>query len=170
MNDKKQLLTLLEKKFKRWEEVLAGLSETQITTSRLVNGWSVKDLTAHLMAWQQVTTARLEAARMDTEPMLPDWFADVTPDTTNFDLINARIDERYREQPWSWVHQAWKTGFLEVLKLGAEMPETDLSDTGKYPWLKGYALSAVLQGTYEHHHDDHFRPLLAWVRQEGERG
>ncbi|CAN5767469.1 hypothetical protein BH24DEI2_BH24DEI2_00360 [soil metagenome] len=167
MTDPKQMLTMLQAEFERWEDSLRGLSEAQATASSLPNGWSVKDLTAHLTAWQQVSVARLEAARHDVEPALPDWFVGVTPDTENFDLVNAQIYETYRDRPWTQVHQAWQDGFEKFMALAKEIPEADVVDAEKYPWLHGYSLFDVLQGSYEHHHVDHFGVLRAWLEQKG---
>lgn len=164
MTDSGQMLTKLKEEFKRWENVLGSLSEAQATTSRLSNGWSVKDLTAHLMAWQQVSVARLEAARLNQEPELPEWLARADPDEEDVDPINARIDETYREKSWPWVHQQWRDGFVRVLTLAEAIPEDDFSNK-EYPWLKGHSLLDVLQGSYEHHHEDHWQPLLTWVNQ-----
>jgi len=168
MNDKKQILTMLKEEFNRWEELLAGMSEEQITASHLPSDLSIKDVIAHLRAWQQVSVARLEATQLNKEPVFPDWFAGLDPESEeDRDQFNARIYETYHQQPWSHVHQDWRDGFLRFLRLGEEIPENDLLDTEKYPWLKGYSLFAVLQGSYEHHHDDHLEPLLAWIRQHG---
>jgi len=167
LDDRKQILTLLREEFKRWEELLAGLSEEQITAPHLPSDLSIKDVMAHLRAWQQVSIARLEAARLDKEPVFPDWLAGLDPESEeDRDQFNARIYETYRQQPWSRVYQAWRDDFLRFLKLGEEIPENDLGDAEKYPWLKGYLLSAVLQGSYEHHHADHLEPLRAWLRQQ----
>jgi hypothetical protein len=65
------------------------------------------------------------------------------------------------------VHQDWRDGFLRFLELGEMIAEKDLLDPEKYPWMKGYSLFVVLQGSYEHHHIDHLEPLLAWLRQYG---
>ncbi|MDQ3461110.1 MAG: ClbS/DfsB family four-helix bundle protein [Deinococcota bacterium] len=168
MNDKQQILTTLRGEFNRWEGLLAGMSEEQITSSPLSNGWSIKDLMAHLMAWQQVSIARLEAAQLHKEPVFPTWLAGSDPESEeDKDQFNARIYETYRKQSLSRVHQDWRDGFLRFLSLGEEIPENDLLDAEKYPWLKGYTLFAVLQGSYEHHHEDHLVPLLAWLRQHG---
>lgn len=161
---REEILEDLSGEFKRWEDLLSTLSEEEITTSRLPNGWSIKDLMAHLMAWQQVTTARLEAAQRNEYPTYPEWLAGASPDSEEeLHRFNARIFELHRERPWTEVHQAWRAGFLKVLKLGEEVPEDDLVEAGKYPWLKGYPLIAVLQGTYEHHHLDHLGSLLRWI-------
>jgi hypothetical protein len=168
LKTKKQILSLLNDEFSRWEEITASLSEEQITASQLHANFSIKDVIAHLMAWQQVSIARLEAARLNKEPEFPDWLAGSDPESESaVDQYNARIYQTYHQLPWARVHQEWKDGFLRFLKLGEEIPETDLLDTGKYPWLKGYSLLAVLQGSYEHHHVDHLEPLLDWIRQHG---
>jgi hypothetical protein len=166
MDDKRQILTTLREEFNRWEELLASLSEEQIMASHPPSNWSVKDVIAHLMAWQQVSLARLEAAQLDKEPLFPDWLAGLDPESEeDREQFNARIYETYHQQPWPRVHQNWRDGFLRFLTLGERVPESDLWDAEKYPWLKGYPLFAVLQGSYEHHHDDHLEPLLAWIRQ-----
>ncbi len=168
IGNKKQVLTRLKEEFDRWEELLANLSDEQVASSRLRNGWTIKDLMAHLMAWQQVTVARLEAARRNEEPVFPVWFAEEDPESEDVDRFNARIYQTYRDQLWPQAHQGWRDGFRNVLKLGEETPEQDLVDAGKYPWLKGYPLITVLQGIYEHHHNDHLEPFLDWIRQHRE--
>lgn len=165
MNQPGEILVQLKSEFDHWEELLALLSEEQITASRLPNGWSIKDLLAHLMAWQQVSIARLEAAQLDTEPIFPAWRAGSAREPEEIDQINARIYEIYREQSWLNVYQGWRDGFLRLLKLGEEIPEDDFLDTRKYSWQNGYALLAVLQGSYEHHHVDHLQSLQTWVDQ-----
>ena len=30
-----------------------------------------------------------------------------------------------------------------------------------------YALAGVLEGSYNHHHEEHYEPLAAWLRQWG---
>jgi len=123
---------------------------------------------AHLMAWQQTSIARLEAACFNTEPVLPIWLAGLDPESEeDLEQFNARIYETYHQQLWPRVHEEWRDGFLKFLKLGEEIPENDLMDPEKYPWLKGYSLFAVLQGSYEHHHDEHLEPLLTWICQHG---
>ena len=166
MNDKQQILTTLREEFNRWEELLASMSEAHITAPQLPSNLSIKDVIAHLRAWQQVSIARLEAALLNREPELPKWLAGLDPESEdNTDKYNDRIYQAYREQPWSSVHRDWREGFLRFLELAEAIPEKDLLETGRYPWLERYPLSAVLQGSYEHHHEDHLEPLLAWLGQ-----
>lgn len=167
MNDKTQTITLLRGEFKSWQELLADLSEEQITAQDLPSNLSIKDMIAHLWAWQQRSIARLEAALLNSEPEFPKWPAELDPDTEDVDQINAWIDKRSHEQTWASVHRDWREGFLRLLELGEAIPEEDLLDPGRYPWMGGKPLSFVLMGSYEHHHEDHLEPLIAWLRQHG---
>jgi len=168
MNGKQQILTTLSEEFSRWEELLASLSEAQITAPQLPAHLSLKDVIAHLLAWQQRSIARLEAAGLNRKPEFPQWPEGLDPETDDDPVqINAWIYETYREQPWSNVHQAWSEGFLRFLQLGEAIPENDLLDAGRYPWMEGQPLATVLLGSYEHHHVDHLEPVLTWLRQQG---
>jgi len=167
MNDKQQILTTLREEFNHWEELLASMSEEQITTAHPVSTWSVKDVIAHLRAWQQRSIARAEAALLNKEPEFPRWPAELDPNSEGAtEQINAWIYETHREQSWSSVHQDWKEGFLRFLELGDAIPEKDLLEPGRYPWLKDHPMSFILLASYEHHHE-HLETLLAWRRQQG---
>ncbi len=168
MNDKTQMLTMLREEFHRWEGLLTSISEEQITAPRLPSNLSIKDVVAHLRAWQQISVARLEAALHKRDPELPGWVSELGPDwEDDTDRTNAWIYQTNRDQPWSSVHRDWREGFLRFLELGQAIPEDDLVAPGRYAWLEGYQLSIVLQGSYEHHQVDHLEPLLAWLREHG---
>jgi hypothetical protein len=169
MDDKTLMIALLRDEFNRWEALLAGLSEEQIITRSLPSDLSIKDVIAHLRAWQQVSIARLEAALQDRDPAYPAWTAGLPPDSEeNLENFNERINLDSRAQPWASVHQTWKDGFLRFLELAGAIPEADLLEVDRYPWIEGYALFGVLQGCYEHHHEDHLEPLLVWLSQQEE--
>lgn len=158
--ERERILIELRDEFDRWEELLSTVSEEEITTSRLPNGWSIKDLMAHLMAWQQVTAARLKASLRNESPVFPEWLIGAGPESREDPRrFNARIFEIHRELPWPEVHHAWRAGFRRVLTLGERAPEDDGVDTGRHPWRNGQ----ILQGTYDHHHVGHLGSLLTWM-------
>jgi hypothetical protein len=92
MSDKSQLSTALRAEFNRWEGLLASLKEEQITTPLPSSDWSIKDVVAHLRAWQQVSIAPLQAALLNKEPELPEWLAGLDPESEVCrDEYNERI-------------------------------------------------------------------------------
>jgi hypothetical protein len=155
MKDKEELLANLRAVFGDWEDLLAHKSESEINAESRADGWSIKDVIAHLMAWQQISIARLRAAELGAEPEYPAWLEGADPfyaedHTTQF---NARIRQIYHDQPWSIVGAAWSEGFAQFIELGDALPDDLLFDAHRYPWLRGYALSAVLEGSFEHHRE-----------------
>ena len=169
MHDKTQLITMLREEFNRWEDLLTGLSEEQITDRTLHSDWTIKDVVAHLWTWQQLSVARMEAALHNTEPEYPGWPESLDPDAEDdTDEINQWIYDTNREKPWSTVYQDWKDRFLRLLELAEAVPEKDLMNPERYAWLDGHPLALVLLGSYEHHHDDHLQPLLARLSQDGD--
>lgn len=168
MSTKNQLLTRLRDEFDRWEALLASMREDQLAAKELPAGLSIKDVLGHLRAWQQLSIARLEAAQANREPVFEGW-PEGDPDAEeNLEKINAWIHETYRDQPWASVHRAWREGFLRFLELSEAIPEQNLLGKGVYPWLGEYALAAVLEGSYNHHHAEHYEPLAAWLRKRGD--
>ena len=165
MNMKEHILTALREQIDLWEDLLASLKDEQITAPLLPSEWSIKDVIAHLRAWQQRSNARMEAALFNQEPEFPRWLLDVDPDTEgNTERVNAWIYETNREKPWLKVYQDWNEGYLRLLEAGKGIAEKDLLDSSRYPWLKGYPLAYILLATYDHH-QEHYEKLLAW-RQE----
>jgi hypothetical protein len=164
---KQHILAALREEFNRWEELLASMSEAQITTPQLPSHWSIKDDIAHLRAWQQRSIARVEAAQHNREPEFPKWPAALDPEAEGAtDQINAWIYEAAREQPWSTVHQQWRSGFLRFLEGADAISEKDLLDAGRYPWLPGHPLAFILLASYDHH-QEHLDGVLAWLREHG---
>jgi hypothetical protein len=167
MPDKQHLLATLRAEFERWQALLAGLNEEQITTRALPAGLSIKDQIGHLHAWQQISIARLEAVVDEEEPTMPVWLGDLAPDAhENLERINTWIHVHYRDQAWPDVYGVWRWGFQRFLTLAAAIPEADLFDANRYTWLGGYAPADVLQGSYEHH-VEHYEPLPGLLRQLG---
>ena len=164
MSDKQGALSALRQEFDRWESLLASVSEAQVTAPAFAENWSIKDVVAHLRAWQQRSLARLEAALHNREPVYPAWPEQLDPEAEGqpHDL-NAWLYEQERDTAWADVHQRWRAGFLRLLELANTIPEDALADKATFPWLEGYALMDVLQGSLEHHreHAEHLAPVLA---------
>jgi hypothetical protein len=169
VSDKQGALSTLREEFDRWESLLASLSEAQITAPEFAENWSIKDVVAHLRAWQQRSLARLEAALHNREPVYPAWPEQFDPEEEGqpHDL-NTWLYEQDRDKSWADVRQGWRAGFLRLLELANAIPEDGLRDKDKYPWLEGYALIDVLQGSLEHHreHAEYLEPMLARLRQQ----
>jgi hypothetical protein len=165
MNMKGHILAALREQFEGWEELLASLSEDQITTPHFDFDWSIKDVMAHKWAWQQISIARMEGGLQDREPEFPKWIVESIENwEEDADRVNALTFKTQHEKSWSEIYQNWKNGFLRFLELGEKISERNLLDGDRYPWLKGYSLAFILVASYDHH-QEHYEKLTNWMQK-----
>ena len=166
MNMKEHILAALREQLESWEQLLSSLGEAELSASHFDLDWSLKDVMAHLWAWQQISIARMESGVKGREPEYPEWILAIGEDwEADSDRVNALTFEKNHEKPWSEVHQNWKSGFLEFLELADKISERNLLDGDWYPWLKGHSLASILVASYDHH-QEHLEKLLAWFQKE----
>jgi uncharacterized protein (TIGR03083 family) len=64
MTTKAEILAALEREHQALEELLAGLTPEQLTTPIRDDGWTIKDILAHIAAWEsEMVTALFHATR-----------------------------------------------------------------------------------------------------------
>jgi len=161
MSMKTHILAALREAFDQWAKALDGLSEATVTRVPEPGVMSIKDELAHLLAWQQRSIARMEAARNGEEPKMPVWSTDAAPlSEDDVDQINARIYDFYKDHSWPTLYQEWQSGFLHFIEVSEAIAEPALLDSSRYAWLGGYSLADVILSTYEHH-QEHLDRLLA---------
>ncbi len=162
MNMQEHILAAMHEEFDQWEAFIATLTPDQFNVPVAPETWSIKDIVAHVYAWQQRSIARLEAALANREPIFPRWHAEMDPEELdNTDQINQWIYQVHRHLSWDKVHESWQTNFLKFLDLGAKFSALDFINGDRYAWLKGYSLADVFLGSYEHHYE-HRSKLLEW--------
>ena len=167
MNMKEHVLAALREQFESWQELLVSLSDEQINAPRFDFDWSIKDVMAHLWAWQQISIARMGAGALDQEPAYPEWIVSIGKDwEDNADRVNALTFENNHNKPWQEIYENWRIGFHRFLELGNEVPERNLLDGDRYPWLKGYSLAFILVASYDHH-QEHLEKLTDWLNRQG---
>jgi hypothetical protein len=169
MNMKDHILTALSEQFTQWDELLASLSEEQITTPDFDESWSIKDIVNHLWGWQQISIARMNSGLLDREPEFPSWLTSFPGNwEESAHHTNAWIYQNFHNQSWAQVYKKWREGFLQLLNLSEKIPESYLLDGDRYAWLKGKSLAFFLVASYDHH-QEHLEKLITWL-QERRRG
>jgi len=165
MNMKEHIVAALKEQFNRWEELLKNLNDDEITIPRFDYNWSIKDVIAHLWGWQQISTARMEAAMHNQEPEFPKWTTELAEGwEENANITNAWIYETQHEKSWSDIYRNWREGFLKLLDSAEPISEKDLLDGSRYSWLKGYSLAFILVASYDHH-QEHLEKLIVALQR-----
>ena len=160
------MLTRVEDMETIWTNLVAEVGE-DFDSPGPMGEWSFKDLAQHLNAWRVETVNKLEAAAQGREPGAPPWPADIEASISDEDARTDAINDYFRQQGKQRNYAdilAETTEQFNRLRTAIEaIPEDDLGDVTRYPWLNGNSPSDVLRGSWEHLTDEHLRPLRSWI-------
>jgi hypothetical protein len=166
MNMRDHMLAAIREQFDEWNGFLEELSPNQINTPMAPSEWTVKDVLAHLAAWEQRSIARFTAARANQTPEMPSWVPEgEDPESdANLEKVNERIYRGYKNLSWEKVLEGWRDGYLKLQDLASRVEEPVLLNSDRFPWLDGYSLADVLLGAYDHH-AEHLANVQSWMSE-----
>jgi|SRR5688572_28475620 len=164
MISKKRLLEELHRGRDDWEAVLAEIGRERMTIAGVAGEWSVKDIVAHVTAYERWVVALLDEAF--GRPVTRDEEMEAAPD---MDARNAIIYRRNRDRDLDDVLTEWHQVSRHLADYIRELPEEALHDpmiAGLNPeWFpKPWKLFA--ENTYEHY-ADHIPQIREWLARQG---
>ena len=159
--NKIELLAKMQRGHAAFEALLAPLSAAQLTEPDVSGDWSIKDILVHLATWQERAAQSLEAARRGEQPQL-------TPTIKNDEEMNRFNDTTFaanHSRPLAEVQQDFRTSYQRLLAATEMLSETDLFEQGRFSWMKGNVLWAVVEGDTFGHYNEHQPVIEAWLKQ-----
>ena len=156
--NKQELIQRIETDWARLQASLDGLSEEQLHTPGVVGEWTIKDVLAHIAAWQ----TRLIAAMFKAEKGL-------IPDTTSGGLTVDKLNAQwYREMKDRSFDQVWEdldASYHQILARLENWSEKDLFEPKHFKWMKGAPFERYLAGDSFEHYVEHAAQIEAWRKQ-----
>lgn len=166
--DKVQTLTMIRKEHANLESLVAPLSELQLCAATLEGQRSIKDILAHIAAWERLCTHWIE----DLLPGKPSPLSDspLSERGENEDVLNERLYLENRDRPLRKVqedfHQAYQTFLNQVQAAFQALSDEDLNDPHRFPELEGHSLSALIAGNSYSHYREHAEQIQRWLGNE----
>jgi hypothetical protein len=163
---KTELLERMRAGREEWDALIAQIPDSARTESVLAGGWSVKDLIAHVAAYENWTAAQIRAANEGRAPTnrelygveeMPD-----DPEGWDLDRQNAAIYARYKETPLAEVMTFSKQAFADLIVAVEGISEKDITRTGAQSWAGDRTLLEIVpEQCYGHYaqHADELRPI-----------
>ena len=94
------------------------------------NGWSTKDIVAHLAEWERMLFGWYDAGWRGEKPAVPaEGFTWAT-----MAQLNQRIFEQRRDEAWSRILGDWQDTSRRLIALTESISEADLFTPGRYTW------------------------------------
>ena len=132
-----------------------------MTKPGVAGHWSVKDMIAHLTAWEQRPVAWLIAIRRGELPEPAPWPPDLGEEKTN-----AWIYEVNKDKPLAQVIEESRRVHELLLKELESVTDDALNDAQRYRWLNGNSLDDSIPGDSSEHYQDHARMVREWLALE----
>ena len=158
--NKSELIQHLEEENRKYEAFLAQIRPDRMDQPGVAGHWSVKDIVAHVADWRKRTVARLEAAARGASEPPPFWPKNLHTD----DEINNWMYEANKDRSVQEVLDDSRRVFQQLVAAIDALPETDLNDPNRFPWLEGQSLTSV--DFFSHFHEEHEPDLRAWLSQQ----
>jgi hypothetical protein len=153
---KAELLERMRAGREEWDALIAQIPDSVRTEPALAGGWSVKDLIAHVAAYENWTAAQIRAANEGRAPTNRELYGvDEVPDDPegwDLDRQNAAIYARYKEIPLSEVMTFSRQAFADLIAAVEGVSEEDFTMTGAQTWTGDRTLLEVVpEQSYAHY-------------------
>jgi hypothetical protein len=156
---KEKLVEAAKAERARFRQLIGQLSEAQMTQPDVQGAWSVKDIVAHVTAWEERMVRWLGQAVRGETPVMP------APGMTweDLDRLNEQTYLASRDWPLAQVLDEFDRLDAIVIASVQAVPEEDLLTPRRFDWMGGEALwHLVAANTYWHYpaHGDKIRDWL----------
>jgi hypothetical protein len=119
----------------------------KIEEASLANGWSVKDMLAHLAAWEWRCASLLMESHHSNVPLKAE------PDV---EALNREFYQEHKEWDWEEVEHDFRAAHRALLEAIRNLPANRLSN--------GFVQEAIAAETWEHY-AEHLPELQQWRRR-----
>jgi hypothetical protein len=147
---KKELLAELQRERNALDETLSILSAREMITAGVTRGgWSVKDILAHLVEWQQMNLNWYAAGLRGEKPAMP------APGYTLRELprLNEMIRLKYDHRSLRAVMGDYRSYHERIVELIKALPDDDLVTLGRFSWTgPSWTLSDYLRASTAAHY------------------
>ena len=147
---KQALLAEIERERGALDATLALLGPRQMTRPGVTRGgWSVKDVLAHLVAWQQLNLDWYEAGLRGEKPPIP------AAGYTLRDLprFNQMLYRKHRRRSLKAIRADYAAYHERVVRLIEDLPDADLVTLRRFAWTgPSWTLSDYLRASTAAHY------------------
>jgi hypothetical protein len=162
--NKAELLEKMRSGYASFEALLAPLSAEQLSEAGVNGAWSIKDILAHLSAWQTRVSLRLEALARQEEAGF-----DPIENDEQMNAFNARVFEANRTRPLNAIQEEFRASVQRLDANVEQTDERDLFEPGRLAWLKDGVLWEAVAGNSFGHYDEHTPMIKKWLAGQSTR-
>ncbi len=162
--NKAELIKDIEVEHQLLKETLESLGTKQMTRPGVCakGKWSVKDILAHLVEWEQMLLGWYRAGLRGKVPKTP------APDLNwrQLPLLNQRIYKKHHKRSLKSVLADFDTSYGDTLRTVRSISEKDMFKLGRYEWLGKVALVSYIAPNTCSHYRWARKLIHKWLRSQ----
>ena len=160
-----ELVETMRREHANWEALLAQVPREHMEEPGVEGLWSVKDIIAHVAAYELWLALDLERA------LRGEMYGARELNGPRGDEINGRIFRQHHDRPLDEVLAEAPAAFAQLLAAVEALPESDLGNpdgAARYidpAWLAGLPLGTCIASDSYEHYREHAPSIRAWLEQ-----
>jgi hypothetical protein len=157
-NTKQEILDLISSEWDALQALLQDFDSEKMIQPGVVGGWSMKDILAHITAWESLMIQWLEESLRGETPNRP------SPGSSwdDLDSFNEQIYQENRNKTLDEVQQAFSEIHQHAVRTVESMEEKDLFDPDRFAWREGDPIWHLVAGNMWWHYKEHRKSIAEW--------
>lgn len=164
--NKIELIKCIKKERRLLEKTISELSREEMLVTGVVGEWSVKDILAHLMAWEKLFLTWYESGIKNVIP-------EITPVGMNrksIAAVNEHIFHQYEQWRLEKVLAEFRISYKTVLEIIEEISEEDIFMERRFYWTGHLLLAQYISGNTCDHYAWAKSKIRRWIKQRNISG
>lgn len=153
---KAEILERLQTEYEQLQAVVGSLTDEEIIMPNTFGTWSVKDIIAHLIFWNENPMREIQGAMRGERHYL-----DYSP---GIDAINEEVVAPYRLQSFDMVNIAFADSVRSLVELLDSLPEEAYAPESVLQELLEESMTDTLADNTFEHYAEHREDIEAWIR------
>lgn len=149
--DRRKTIVRFRKEHDKLKNLVQTLSEEQAVRPKTVDGWSIKDIIAHLAAWNWEAIDEVYRV-LKNEARWPFKYEDKAGEGE----FNRKEVEKRADKTWKEVLQEWDNSFWAQIKLMEQISKDEWKHrSGNQRWSDGTPVTVYSLFAYEYEGEGH---------------
>lgn len=155
-----ELIELIRRERAALENTLSRLDEEQLLQPLGSDGWTVKDLLAHITIWEQRMVQWMRESLRGYTPERP------APGMTwdDLDRLNQINYEESKDRSLDSVLGEFNRSHHQVLQIVGELTQEDLFDPQRFAWRNGDPIWHMVAANTWWHYREHNETIRSWMK------
>ena len=156
---KREMLDAIRDSRAQLEDTLGELAPEQMLQARVEGEWSVKDILAHIVDWEQRMVRWVAESLRGETPVMPA----VGMTWADIDKLNEQTYLQNRDRALDDVLGAFHDSHQQAVQCVEAAPEDSLLNPEAFAWTKGDALWILVAANTWWHYAEHQESIQNWL-------